>query len=76
MLLFCREVVNLLGHRTAIQSAFSRLKKWAQRDLAFSKGKCKFLRLGWNNPVQHYTLRTVWLEISFAEHQDKKGAEA
>jgi len=61
-------VVDLLEHRAAIQSAFSRLKKWAHRNLDFSKGKCKFLQLGWSNPMQHYTLRTTWLESSFAEH--------
>lgn len=73
MLLFGRRVIYLLERRAAIQSALNRLKKWAQRNLALSKGKCKFLQLGWNSPMQHYTLRTAWLESSFAEHQDKKG---
>lgn len=75
MLLFWREGVDLLEPRAALQSALNRVKKWAWMNLAFSKGKCKSLQLGWNNFMQCYTVRAVWLESSFAEHQAKKGAK-
>lgn len=68
-------MVDLLEHGAALQSALNRLRKWAWMNLAFSKGKCKLLQLGWNSCVQHYTVRALWLESSFAEHQARKGAK-
>jgi len=43
--------------RAAIQRDHNRLEKWADRDLIkFSKGNCKDLHLGRNNPLHHYML--------------------
>jgi len=52
----------------AHQKTFSRLVKWANRNLIkFSKGKCKVLKLGRNNPFCQYKVGSSWLENSFAE---------
>ncbi|KAK4827299.1 hypothetical protein QYF61_016526 [Mycteria americana] len=49
-------------------SVLSRLEKWRNRNLMkFSKGKCKLLPLGRNNPRHQYTLVANQLESSFAE---------
>ncbi|KAK4807014.1 LOW QUALITY PROTEIN: hypothetical protein QYF61_000343 [Mycteria americana] len=52
----------------AIQRDLDRLEKWAGRSLVrFSKGKCKVLHLGRNNPMHQYMLEADRLESSFAE---------
>ncbi|KAK4818548.1 hypothetical protein QYF61_014491 [Mycteria americana] len=46
----------------------NRLEKWANRNLMqFSKGKCRVLHLGRNNPRHQDMLGADWLESSFAE---------
>ncbi|KAK4807033.1 hypothetical protein QYF61_000362 [Mycteria americana] len=52
----------------AIQRDLDRLEKWAGRSLVrFSKGKCKVLHLGRNNPMHQYMLGADQFESSFAE---------
>ncbi|KAK4807024.1 hypothetical protein QYF61_000353 [Mycteria americana] len=52
----------------AIQRDLDRLEKWAGRSLVrFSKGKCKVLHLGRNNPMHQYMLEADQLESSLAE---------
>lgn len=42
--------------------------KWSENNLKkFSKGNCKVLLLGRNNPQHQYMLRATQLESSFAE---------
>jgi len=53
---------------TAVQRGLDRLEEWAEKNLMkFSKGKCRVLHLGKNNPIHQYMLRTGWLESGLAE---------
>ncbi|GAB0188332.1 hypothetical protein GRJ2_001298500 [Grus japonensis] len=57
------------GH-AAIQRDLDRLEKWADRNLMkFSKGKCKVLHLGRNNPRHPHMLVADQLGSSFAEEK-------
>jgi len=50
-------VTDTLEGCAAIQQDLDRLESWVQRNLMkFSKGKCRVLHLGRNNPVQQYSL--------------------
>ncbi|RMC21077.1 hypothetical protein DUI87_01934 [Hirundo rustica rustica] len=40
--------------------------------MAVNKSKCRVLHFGHNNPLQHYRLRTVWLDSAQAE-RDLRG---
>ncbi|GAB0203761.1 mitochondrial enolase superfamily member 1 [Grus japonensis] len=54
----------------AIQRDLNRLEKWADRHLILlSKGKCKILYLGRNNPMSmyQYMLEANWLERQLAQ---------
>jgi len=52
----------------AIQRDLSRMEKWADRNLIkLSKGKCKALPLGRNNPRHQHRLRATHLESSLSE---------
>ena len=58
----------MLEGSAAIQKDQDELEKWPASNLMkLSKGKCKALRLGWNNPVQQYRLSSKWVESSFTE---------
>lgn len=49
----------------AMQRDLVTLWKWADRNLMmFSKGKCKVLPLGWNNPMHQYVLKADQMESS------------
>jgi len=61
-------VVDTPAACAAIQQELNRLESWAERNLMkFSKGKCRVLLLGRNNPMHQYRLGTDLLQSSCAE---------
>ena len=45
--------VNMLDGRAACQRDLNRLEKWTDRNFGeYNKSKCRFLHLGWNDPLQ------------------------
>ncbi|PKU42204.1 hypothetical protein llap_7500 [Limosa lapponica baueri] len=63
-------VVDTLEGCAAVQRDLDRLESWAERNLMhFTKGKCRLLHLGRNNPMRQYRLETDLLE-STSEEKD------
>jgi len=61
-------VVDTRAACAAIQQELNRLESWVQRNLMkFSKGKCRVLLLGRNNPMHQYRLGADLLQSSCAE---------
>jgi len=61
-------VVDTLEGCAVIQQDLNRLESWAQRNLRnFTKGKCRVLHLGRNNPMHQYRLGVDLLETSSVE---------
>jgi len=61
-------VVDTLAGCPAIQRDLDRLESWVQKNLMkFSKGNCKVLCLGRNNPMHQYRLGVDLLESSSVE---------
>ncbi|GAB0176132.1 transmembrane protein 168 [Grus japonensis] len=61
-------VADTLEGCAAIQQDLDRLENWAKRNhMKFSKGKCRVLHLGRNNPMHQYTSGVDLLGSSTAE---------
>jgi len=61
-------VVDTPAGCAAIQQDLDRLESWAERNLMrFSKGKCRDLQLGRNNPMHQYRLGVDLLQSSSVE---------
>ncbi|KAJ7408684.1 hypothetical protein WISP_119109 [Willisornis vidua] len=60
--------LRIADEQKAEERDLDRLEKWADRNLMkFSKGKCKVLDLGRNNPIHQHMLGTIQMESSSTE---------
>ncbi|TRZ21679.1 hypothetical protein HGM15179_005425 [Zosterops borbonicus] len=60
--------VDRLEDRRALQKDLEWLGRWAEsKKMKFNESKCQVLHFGHDNPLQHYSLGTVWLDSAQEE---------